>query len=71
LEYFALPFAQASAFNLLLDTPADDATDVDQRQVRRVRVWLDYALIDGFPQILNILHVINGIVRQSLRSLSM
>jgi hypothetical protein len=37
-------------------------TDVD---------WVDYALIDGFAQILNVLHEINTAVRQSLRSLSM
>ena len=34
-------------------------------------MWMDYALIDGFAQILNVLHEVNSAICQPLRSLSM
>jgi hypothetical protein len=36
-----------------------------------VKIQWNYALIDGFAQILNVLHEVNSAVRQPLRRLSM
>jgi hypothetical protein len=37
----------------------------------RLDRWMNYALICSFAQILDVLHKVDGIVRQPLRSLSM